>query len=184
VLVESLPEAMGQTLIALDQATGQLQDLFARQTHPYILNYAGLAGAAGAVPVPILDLVLLSGIQTRMIYHLAKIYGQPLTARRFVELASTLGLGMLARSLGRSLIKVIPMLGSTLGAVAGGMLGWVTTYALGKAFCYYYRSVHQGHIPQASDLRRYYRDQLAEAQRLWNVRFNNNSTPAVPGTGS
>ena len=31
-----------------------------------------------------------------MIYHLAQFYGQPLTGRRFMELASTLGIGMLA----------------------------------------------------------------------------------------
>lgn len=170
VLVESLPQAMGQTLLALDQATGQLQDLFAAQTHPYILGYASLAGAAGTLPVPILDLVLLSGIQTRMIYHLARIYGQPLTAGRFVELASTLGLGILARSLGRSLVKAIPMVGTSMGAVAGGALAWVTTYALGKAFCYYYRAVHLGHIPQAADLKKYYQEQIIEAQNLWNVR--------------
>ena len=49
------------------------------------------------MPVPLVDLVLLSGIQTRMIYDLAQLYGQPLTRQRFGELAGALGLGMLGR---------------------------------------------------------------------------------------
>ncbi len=171
VLVASLPSALGQTLVALDQATGELKDFFARVAEPYILSYSTMAAVAGAVPVPVLDVVLLSAIQTRMVYHLARLYGQPLTGRRFVELAGTLGLGVLARQLGRGLIKVIPFVGSALGMVAGSALAWAATYALGKAFCFYYRAVHQGQVPKAEELRRYYHEQLAEAEKIWTLRF-------------
>ena len=40
-------------------------------------------------------------------------------------------------------------------------------FALGKAFCYYYRAVHQGHVPRAEDLKQYYQEQLALAGTLW-----------------
>jgi hypothetical protein len=42
-----------------------------------------------------------------------------------------------------------------------------STYALGKAFCFYYSRVHQGHVPQPEELRRYYKEQLAEAEKTW-----------------
>ena len=50
------------------------------------MGYATLAATAGAIPIPFVDLLILPGIQTRMIYHLAKFYGQPLDGR-FLELA-------------------------------------------------------------------------------------------------
>src|SRR5207237_5356628 len=66
-LLEVLPAAVGQTLRSLDEATHELQDLYARESLPHILGYSTLAASAGAVPVPVLDLVLLSGVQSRML---------------------------------------------------------------------------------------------------------------------
>ena len=40
-----------------------------------------------------------------------------------------------------------------------------STYALGKAFCYYYSAVLQGHVPDAADLKRYYNEQFAGAEQ-------------------
>ena len=39
------------------------------------------------------------------------------------------------------------------GSVAGSALAAASTFALGKAFCYYYRAVHKGHVPRVEDLR-------------------------------
>jgi uncharacterized protein (DUF697 family) len=166
VLLDCLPAVYRQTLVTLDETTRELQDLFARHSLPYILGYSSLAATAGAIPIPWVDLLILPGIQTRMIYHLARLYGQPLTGTRFVELASTLGLGMLVRQASREVMKLIPYVGS----VAGGALAGTSTFALGKAFCYYYRAVHQGHVPRPDDLRRYYQEQLALAEKHW-ARF-------------
>ena len=101
-----------------------------------------------------------------MIYHLAQLYGQPLSGKRFLEVAGSIGLGMAARQAVRELVKFIPYVGSVAGAVLAG----ASTYALGKAFCFYYSSVHQGHVPKPEELRRYYREQLALAERVWGLR--------------
>jgi uncharacterized protein (DUF697 family) len=184
-LLEVLPAAVGQTLRSLDEATHELQDLYARESLPHILGYSSLAASAGAVPVPFLDLVLLSGVQSRMIYHLAKLYGQPMDGKRFLEIAGGMGLGALARQAGRmtvvELLKMIPFVGSVMGAMAGAALAYASTFALGKAFCYYYRRVHQGHVPQTEDLKRYYKDQLSQAERMWKGTFGANSKPAAEG---
>jgi uncharacterized protein (DUF697 family) len=174
VLLAVLPAAVAQTLRTLDVATHELQDFYAGQSLPHILAYSSLAAAAGAVPVPVLDLVLLSGVQTRMIYHLARLYGQPMDGKRFLELGGTLGLGVVTRQATRmtviELLKLIPFVGSLAGAAAGAALAGASTYALGKAFCYYYRRVHQGHVPRPEDLRRYYKEQLGVAEQFWKKR--------------
>lgn len=166
-LLEMLPAGYRQTMLSLGEASRELQDFYARQALPHIIAYSTLAASAGALPTPIVDLVLLSGIQSQMVNQLAQIYGQPLTANRFLEIASTLGLGMLLRQGSRMLIKYIPYIGPVLGTVTSGALAGASTFALGKAFCFYYQAIHQGHVPQAEELRRYYREQLSRAEHVW-----------------
>jgi uncharacterized protein (DUF697 family) len=169
LIVDVLPNAFRQTLLNLDEAKKDLQDLYARQALPHIIAYSTLAATAGAIPVPWLDLLILPAVQSRMIFHLAQFYGQPLSATRFLELASSLGLGVLMRQVVRQAvretIKFIPYVGS----VTGGVLAGASTFALGKAFCYYYSAVHNGHVPRAEDLKRYYEDQLTLAENYWRV---------------
>jgi uncharacterized protein (DUF697 family)/predicted GTPase len=162
-LLQSLPRAYRQTLITLDQATHELSDLYARHAMPHIIAYASMAATAGAIPIPFLDLLIIPGIQTHMIYDLARFYGQPMTGRSFLELASTLGLGMLVRQATRELAKVIPVVGSVLNAALAG----ASTVALGKAFCYYYSKVLHGQVPQPEDIKHYYKEQLALAEKKW-----------------
>jgi uncharacterized protein (DUF697 family) len=170
VLLAVLPGAFRQTLLTLDEARRELGDLYSRQVLPHIVGYSTLAATAGAVPVPLVDLVLLASIQSRMVYHLARLYNQPLTARRFTEIASTFGLGIFLRQGTRMLLKWVPFVGPVLGSVAGGALAGASTFALGKAFCYYCQAVHNGHVPGPEDLRRYYKVQLALAEGAWVAR--------------
>ena len=53
------------------------------------------------------------------------------------------GWRMVVRQAVREVVKFIPYVGS----VAGGVLAGASTFALGKAFCYYYSAIHQGHVP-------------------------------------
>jgi uncharacterized protein (DUF697 family) len=167
VILDVLPTALGQTIRTLDEATHELQDLYARHALPHIIGYSSLAAASALVPIPFVDLFAITGIQTRMIYRLAQLYGQPMTGKRFLEIASTLGLGMIVRQASREVLKFMPFIGTVGGSVASGALAGASTFALGKAFCYYYRVVHQGHIPKAQDLRKYYQEQLALAEQSW-----------------
>jgi uncharacterized protein (DUF697 family) len=173
-LLAVLPGALRQTLLTLDEARRELGDLYSRQVLPHIVGYSTLAATAGAVALPVVDLVLLAGIQSRMVYHLAQLYNQPLTGRRFLEIAGTFGLGIFLRQGTRMLLKWVPFVGPVLGSVAGGALAGASTFALGKAFCYYCQAMHNGHVPSAEDLRRYYREQLVLAEGAWVAR------PAVP----
>ncbi|MFQ3651477.1 MAG: DUF697 domain-containing protein [Gemmataceae bacterium] len=166
-LLELLPTAQAQVLQAVDQSLASIQDLYARKAMPTILAYSTMAATAGAVPVPLVDTALLAGVQSAMLHQLAKLYGQPLTRERLAELAAALGIGFVGRQVARSLIKFIPVVGSAVGAVSGAVLAGASTYALGKAFCRYYRAVLDGKAPDPQELKRYYQEQFASAQASW-----------------
>ena len=53
------------------------------------------------------------------------------------------------------------------GPIKVTTLAGSATFALGKAFCFYYAAVHKGHVPDTEALKGYYREQLAQAQKLW-----------------
>jgi uncharacterized protein (DUF697 family) len=179
-LLDLLPSALRQTLLSLDEASRGLHDFYARQALPYVLAYSTLAGSAGAVPMPFVDLVLISGIQSQMVYHLAQVYSQPLSGPRFLEIASTLGMGMLLRQGSRMLLKYVPYVGPVFGTVASGALAAASTFALGKAFCFYYQAVHQGHVPRPEELRCYYRAELARAEQFWKHNKNKSERGIAP----
>ena len=82
------------------------------------------------MPVPFLDLLLLPAIQALMIFYLARIYGQPLSGTRFLELASSLGLGLVMRQASRGDPQADPVRWFDCWRLAAA----ASTLALGKAF--------------------------------------------------
>jgi uncharacterized protein (DUF697 family) len=162
-LLTVLPAAYRQTLIRLKEATDKLKDAHLRHAIPIIIGYTSMAGTAGAIPFPFVDLVLLPGIQARMTHHLAGIYGQPMTPERLRELGAAVGVGMVARTVVRQAVKFIPFVGSAVGATVAA----ASTYALGRALCYYFEAVCEGHIPTPDAMRKFYHDQYAAAEKQW-----------------
>lgn len=163
ILLNVLPAAYRQTLLRLKEATDVLKDAHLRHALPVVMGYTSVAGTAGAVPIPFVDLVILPGIQAKMANQLAKIYGQPMTAERFKEIAAAVGVGMVARTLARQAVKFIPIVGSAVGATVAA----ASTYALGRALCYYFEAVCEGHVPTPDSLRKYYHEQYAAAEKQW-----------------
>jgi len=165
-ILQHLHGAYRQTLVTLDQKTHEFRDAQIARAMPIILGYSYLAAGAGAFPVPFIDLLILPGIQLKMVTELATLYGQPPTGKGFMELAATLGLGMVARQAAREIAKFIPI----VGAAASAAMAAASTYALGRAFCFYYQSVHEGHVPDAAVLKHYFQKELAEAERFWSSK--------------
>ena len=77
--------------------------------------------------------------------------------------SSVIGRTSAMRQASREVLKLIPYVGSVASAaVAAG-----STYALGRAFCFYYAKVKDGTTPSAEELRALYKDQLLEAESWW-----------------
>jgi uncharacterized protein (DUF697 family) len=162
-LLATLPGAYRQTLLRLKDATDALKGVHQRHAEPVILGYSTMAATAGAVPVPFVDMVIIPGIQARMAADLAKQYGQSMTMDRYREIAAAVGVGLVSRQLARQATKFIPVVGSAVGAAVGG----ASTYALGRALCYYFQAACEGHVPDAQTLKAYYREQYSAAEQRW-----------------
>jgi uncharacterized protein (DUF697 family) len=158
-IMSHLPKAYRQTLLALDATTHEFRDAALRRAMPVVLSYSTLAAGAGAIPVPFVDLLLLPGIQAKMVHALADVYGQPMTTQRFWEIASSIGSGVLARQAAREAAKFIPGIGSAAGAA----LAWGLTFALGRAFCQYFQSIREGHVPDPAMLKNLFESELGRA---------------------
>jgi uncharacterized protein (DUF697 family) len=162
-LLAVLPAAYRQTLLRLKEATDALKDAHLRHALPIVMGYSSVAGTAGALPLPFADVMLLPGIQARMAKHLARIYGQPMTPERLRELAAAVGVGMVARTLVRQAVKFIPFVGSAVGATVAA----ASTFAFGRALCFYFGAACDGHVPTPGALRKFYHEQYAAAEGRW-----------------
>jgi uncharacterized protein (DUF697 family) len=166
-LAEAHPHAVYQTLRQLPQLTQQLKSLRFRQAQPHILAYALAAGTVGASPLPLADLPLISALQIKLLHTIASLYRQPLGMKTFLEVASTMGLGLLLRQGARSLLKVVP----GVGQVVSGLYAGAATYGLGCALCFYYQMLFDGHLPHPDQLKAFYQEKFAEGMGLLRARF-------------
>jgi uncharacterized protein (DUF697 family) len=93
---------------------------------------------AGLVPFPVLDLVALGAVQTRMLMDLSEIYGQPFSkeaANTIVSvLLGTLIPGAAAGAVMGSAVKTAPLGGTLAGMMSMSVFGAAATYAVGKVF--------------------------------------------------
>src|SRR5205814_2708306 len=80
-LLQFLPDAYRQSLLRLREDLDELRDLYLQRAQPHILTAAAMAGTAGAVPVPFVDIPIVAGLQTRMVNKLARLHSQPQEAR-------------------------------------------------------------------------------------------------------
>ena len=138
-----------------------LDDVFARTALPHIVSSAALAGGAAAMPNPVVSLSLIAAIDAKMFHAIASIYEQPLTAKVMAELGSALGAGFVFRLTGRSLLSMIPVVGTAIAATYAA----ATTYALGETLVYYFRKTRGGVAPTADELRAIFAQEMNEGRR-------------------
>lgn len=108
----------------------------AHACHRLTLRYSIMTGITGAIPVPIVPDLMVIPMQVKMVYDIARVFGQT-TDRATVQLMfETLGVGTGARLGISALTKLVPGWGSVVGAASS----FVTTYALAKVAEAYFRS--------------------------------------------
>ncbi|TAE67705.1 MAG: DUF697 domain-containing protein [Bacteroidetes bacterium] len=88
---------------------------------------------AGSVPLPIIDVIAVTYVQSDMLKQLSRIYGVSYEESAGKNFVSAVASSSLAR-LGASFIKGIPGIGSWLGGVSMAILSGASTYALGQVF--------------------------------------------------
>lgn len=88
---------------------------------------------AGAVPLPIVDVVSVSAVQLDMLEELCKAYEVEYSEKLASNIITAIA-GSTFAKLVSSAIKAIPVLGSWLGGVSMVVLSGASTYAMGQAF--------------------------------------------------
>ncbi len=94
-----------------------------------IVPAASAAGVVGLIPLPLVDLLPLLGIQTGLVLSIARIYGFKITAARGKELIATFGIGMIGRTIYGQLSKGLGVPGWILSASIAASTTVVIGYA-------------------------------------------------------
>jgi uncharacterized protein (DUF697 family) len=118
-----------------------------QQAEQLVDRFAAWSAVAGVVPVPVVDVIAIGGLQLQMLRRLAQIYG--------VQFSDNVGKSVIASTLGSiipasagtatamglgSALKFIPVLGITVAALTMPALSAGATYVIGKVFIQHFAS--------------------------------------------
>lgn len=97
------------------------------------------AAGAGLIPVPLLDMAVITGINVKMIKELAAHHGVDFKEDQgkaiIGGLAAGLATGVLAQSPAtRTVLRAIPLVGQTIASLGMSAFGGAFTYAVGHVF--------------------------------------------------
>ena len=100
------------------------------------------AMGGGLIPIPLVDIAAVTGIQLDMLKQLAVLHDVDYSASSGKAFISALS-GSTFAALGSSLVKVIPGIGTFLGVLSMSALSGASTYAVGQvAVSYLALKVH------------------------------------------
>jgi len=121
------------------------------------------------VPIPLVDLVALTGIQIKMLHALARLYRIPFSENLGKSLIVSLIGGIMPTSTAMtlaSLTKAIPGLGTAAGMVSVSVLGGATTYAIGNVFLQHFESGGTLLDFDPKEMRDYFASKLREGKQV------------------
>ena len=128
----------------------------------------GVMGAS-LVPVPLVDLVALTGIQLKMLRSLAKHYDVAFSKNLGKNLILSLLGGILPTSAAMtvaSFFKAIPGVGTLSGVASVSLLGGAATYAIGNVFIQHFESGGTLLDFDPEKMRKYFSSKLTEGKEV------------------
>ncbi|NJC27834.1 DUF697 domain-containing protein [Neolewinella antarctica] len=125
-----------------DFAKKQLKDSFMgptndknRHAETIIRNHVLWSmGASYIIPLPIADVFAVSALQLDMIRQLTRVYDIDFAETQGKAIVSSLTTSTMARAGARSLIKLVPGIGTIIGGITTAAVNGASTYALGEVF--------------------------------------------------
>ena len=112
-------------------------------SHELVKKYMWWSMGAGLIPIPLVDIAAVSGVQLKMLNELAKVYDVKFSKNAGKSIISALIGGISADALSKSYItsavKSIPIIG-IVGAVSMPIFSGATTWAIGKVFIQHFAS--------------------------------------------
>src|SRR5262245_42229761 len=127
--VEVAPKASSET-----QVTDENRDEVASKL---VDRFALWAGGAGLIPIPLVDVATVAGVQIQMVRRLSQIYGVEFSENRGKSLIAALAGSTIPATSGMgfaSVLKAVPIIGTPVGSLMMPALSAGATYAIGKVF--------------------------------------------------
>ena len=99
---------------------------------------------AGIIPIPLVDMAAVTGVQLKMIKDLSNVYGVEFSEVRGKSIITALLGSIVPNSLSAgflgSAFKLIPFIGLYAGSVSMSVFSGAATYAIGKVFTQHFAS--------------------------------------------
>jgi uncharacterized protein (DUF697 family) len=133
-----------ETAVTTTPHTGEMKsDERSEQASKLVDRFAIWSGVAGLLPIPVVDLVAVAGLQLQMLRRISQIYEVPFAENRGKALISSLVGAMIPTSSGLGMadaLKVIPVVGTLISACVTPVLAAGATYAIGRVFIQHFAS--------------------------------------------
>src|SRR5262245_57797018 len=100
-------------------------------------RFALWSGVAGLIPVPLVDVATVGGLQIQMVRRISQIYDVGFSENRGKALIASLAGSLIPATSGigaASMLKTVPIIGTIAGGFVMPALSAGATYAIGKAF--------------------------------------------------
>lgn len=155
-----------------DQAASKLVDRFAIWS-----------GVAGLVPLPVVDVLAVGGLQLQMLRRLSQIYGVEFSENRGKALIAALAGCMIPATSGMgaaSALKAVPVVNILAAGFIMPVLSAGATYAIGKAFVQHFESGGTLLDFNPPD----YREFVKAQKEMWESRSKGRSSSTTTATSS
>jgi uncharacterized protein (DUF697 family) len=137
---------MGTEATALD--TAKMTDEQRDETASKLVDRFSLwSGAAGLVPIPLIDIVAVGGVQLAMLRRLSEIYNVPFSDNLGKSVIASVAGSLLPASAATttamgvgSVMKALPGVGTLVGALTMPVVSAGATYVIGKVFIQHFAS--------------------------------------------
>ena len=106
-------------------------------------RFAIWSGVAGLIPLPVVDVVTVGGLQIQMLRRISQIYEVPFSENTGKALIAALAGTLIPASSGigaASTLKFVPIMGPLAAAFVMPALSAGATYSIGKAFIQHFAS--------------------------------------------
>jgi len=102
------------------------------------------AMGAGVLPLPLVDIAAITGVQLKMLRELAQVYGfkfsEGLAKKSVMSLLVGVGGVGIGGLIGTSLAKLLPVVGTSLGVASVPVVSGMLTHAVGNTFVMHFEA--------------------------------------------
>lgn len=138
------------------------------------------AMGAGLVPIPLFDFVVVTGIQLEMLRRLSKLYDVKFSAHAGKNIIGSLvggGVPSMVSPIVASTVKIVPVVGYTLGAISMPVIAGATTYAIAKVFIQHFESGGTFLTLDPKAVKEFYAEKFKEGAELAEAAQVKTATP-------